>query len=82
MKFYETVDQVRALLYERRRVSYRALKREFALDDETLEDLKAELIDAQQVAADEDSKVLVWVSGTVQQESENRRIGEPERPVN
>jgi hypothetical protein len=60
VKFYETVDQVSALLRERGRASYRALKREFALDDEALEDLKAELIDAQQIAADEDGKVLVW----------------------
>jgi hypothetical protein len=28
---------------------------------ESLEDLRAELIDAQRVAADEDGKVLVWV---------------------
>ena len=61
VKFYETVDQVNALLRERGRASYRALKREFALDDEALEDLKAELIDAQQIAADEDGKVLVWI---------------------
>ncbi len=33
-----------------RRVSYRALKRRFALDDDYLEDVKAELIDAQRVA--------------------------------
>ncbi len=60
MKFYETVDQISALLRQRGRVAYRALKREFSLDDEALEDLKAELIDAQRVATDEDGKVLVW----------------------
>ena len=64
MKFYETVDQVSALLRQRGRLSYRALKREFALDDEALEDLKAELVDAQQVAADEDGKVLVWIGAS------------------
>jgi hypothetical protein len=61
MAFIEVVDQVRALLRDRTRISYRVLKREFALDDEQLEDLKAELIDAQHVAQDEAGKVLVWV---------------------
>lgn len=61
MKFSEIVDQASEFLRRRERVSYRALKREFDLDDESLEDLKAELIDAQRVAADEDGKVLVWI---------------------
>ena len=37
------------------------MRREFALDEESLEDLKAELIDAQRVATDEEGKVLVWI---------------------
>jgi class 3 adenylate cyclase/tetratricopeptide (TPR) repeat protein len=61
MKFSEMVDQASEFLRRRERVSYRALKREFDLDGESLEDLKAELIDAQRVAVDEDGKVLVWV---------------------
>ncbi len=61
MKFSEMVDQAVEFLRRRARVSYRALKREFDLDDEALEDLKAELIDAQRIAIDEDGKVLVWV---------------------
>jgi len=60
MKFSELVDQAREFLRRRARVSYRALKREFDLDDESLEDLKVELIDAQRIATDEDGKVLVW----------------------
>src|SRR6185369_17954555 len=60
MKFSEMVDQAREFLRRRERVSYRALKREFDLDDESLEDLKAELIDAQRIAIDEEGKVLVW----------------------
>ena len=44
MKFSELVGQVRNWLERERRVSYRALKREFDLDDEDVEDLKAELI--------------------------------------
>ena len=41
-------------------MSYRALKRQFGLDDDYLEDLKAEIIDAKQLALDEEGKVLVW----------------------
>jgi hypothetical protein len=45
--FDEVLEQVRELLQSKGRVAYRALKRRFALDDEYLEDLKAELIDAE-----------------------------------
>jgi class 3 adenylate cyclase/tetratricopeptide (TPR) repeat protein len=60
MTFDEVLEQVRELLQGKGRVAYRALKRRFELDDEYLEDLKAELIDAEHVAHDEDGKVLVW----------------------
>jgi hypothetical protein len=61
MTFDEVLDQVRELLQSKGRVAYRALKRRFDLDDAYLEDLKAELIDAEHVARDEDGKVLVWI---------------------
>jgi class 3 adenylate cyclase/tetratricopeptide (TPR) repeat protein len=60
MRFSELVDQAIEFLQRRERVSYRALKREFDLDDESLEDLRVELIDALRIAADEGGKVLVW----------------------
>ncbi len=60
MRFYEVVEQVVGLLQREGRVSYRALRREFELDEEYLEDLKAEIIDAKRLAVDEDGKVLVW----------------------
>ena len=60
MTFEEILTQVHELLERQGRVSYRALKRRFELDDDYLEDVKAELIDAQRVAADEDGKVLIW----------------------
>jgi hypothetical protein len=44
MGFYDVLDQVLDLLRRRGRVTYRALKREFQLDDAFLEDLKEELI--------------------------------------
>jgi class 3 adenylate cyclase/predicted ATPase len=60
MTFYEVLEQVIALLQQHGRVTYRALKRQFGLDDDYLDDLKAELIDARQLAVDEAGKVLVW----------------------
>jgi hypothetical protein len=64
MGFYDVLDQVLDLLRRRGRVTYRALKREFQLDDAFLEDLKEELIYGQQLAMDEDGKVLVWMGDT------------------
>jgi class 3 adenylate cyclase len=63
MTFEENLAEVLELLQRQGRVSYRALKRRLDLDDDYLEDLKAELIDAQRVAVDEDGKVLVWAGG-------------------
>jgi class 3 adenylate cyclase len=60
MTFDEILVQVVDLLQRQGRVSYRALKRRFALDDDYIEDLKAELIKAQRLAVDEDGEVLVW----------------------
>ena len=41
MTFDEMLEQVRELLQSKGRIAYRALKRRFDLDDEYLEDLKA-----------------------------------------
>src|SRR4029450_12465995 len=60
MDFYTVLDQVLALLRQRQRVTYRALKLQFQLDDEALEALRDELIEAQHLAADEAGKVLIW----------------------
>jgi hypothetical protein len=60
MDFYDILDQVIDLLRHRGRVTYRALKRQFTLDDAFLEDLKDEIIDAQRVAVEEDGRILVW----------------------
>jgi class 3 adenylate cyclase len=60
MTFEEILDQAMAMLQRRGRVTYRVLQRQFDLDDDYLEDLKAELIEAQQVAIDEGGTVLVW----------------------
>jgi hypothetical protein len=62
MTFNEILAQVLEQLRREGRVSYRALKRQFALDDEYVEDLKTEIIDAKRLAVDEEGKVLVWTA--------------------
>jgi hypothetical protein len=64
MTFEEILDQAIAMLQRRSRLTYCALKRRFNLDGAFLEDLKEELIYGQQLAADEEGKVLVWTGGT------------------
>src|SRR5262247_3454900 len=77
MTFDEVLAQVLDLLQRQGRVSYRALKRRFDLDDDYLEDLKAEIIKAQQLAIDEAGEVLVWTGGVAQSQAPARA---PERP--
>src|SRR5438445_10125668 len=48
------------MLRRRGRVTYRALKLQFQLDDDTLDVLKDELLYGQQLATDEAGRVLVW----------------------
>jgi predicted ATPase/class 3 adenylate cyclase len=60
MTFEEILDQAMALLQRRGRVTYRMLKVQFQLDDEQLEALKEELMYGQQLAIDEEGRVLVW----------------------
>src|SRR5262245_36056729 len=64
MTFDDVLAQIIDLLQREKRVSYRALKRRFALDDEYLEDLKDELIKAKRLAMDEEGAVLVWTGDT------------------
>jgi hypothetical protein len=63
MEFYEILEQILALLQRHGRVTYGALKRQFQLDDAYLEDLKAEIIEARQLAVDQGGRVLVWTGG-------------------
>lgn len=76
MKFSEVVAQTLAWLQREGRVSYRALKREFELDDDFLEDLKVELIEVKELAIDKDGKMLVWVGEGGQGETGKRGNGE------
>jgi len=52
MEFYDVLDQLPVLLRSRGRMSYRALKRQFHLDEAFIEDLKEELFYAYPVVDD------------------------------
>src|SRR6266478_10057735 len=71
MTFEEMLAHVLAVLQREQRVSYRALKVRFQLDDDLLEAVKDELIYAKKLAIDEENRVLVW-TGNVE--------GTPETP--
>jgi class 3 adenylate cyclase len=63
MTFEEILDQAIAMLQRRGRVSYRALQRQFQLDDAYLQDLTAEIVEVLQLAVDQDNTMLVWTGG-------------------
>ena len=64
MTIIEALERARELLQSKGRISYRLLKAQCELDDDTLETLKDELIEAQRVAVDENGKVLVWIGAS------------------
>jgi class 3 adenylate cyclase/tetratricopeptide (TPR) repeat protein len=78
MDFYEVLDQIIALLRQRGRVSYQALKRQFDVDDAYLEDLKVELIEVQELARDHDGKMLVWFGEAVRTPESTSASATPE----
>ncbi len=63
MDFYTVLSEVEDLLRSRGRVSYRALKVQYALDDERLGALREELLYAHPGKVIEDGQGLVWTAG-------------------
>jgi class 3 adenylate cyclase/predicted ATPase len=62
MTFEEILAHVIEVLQREGRISYRALQRRFDLDDAYLDDVKVELIEAKQLARDENGRILVWAA--------------------
>src|SRR5215831_2985616 len=60
MTFEELLDHALAMLQRRGRVTYRALKLQFNLDDDHLEALKDELLYAHPHVVDDNGRGLVW----------------------
>ena len=67
MSLLETVERVRESLERNGRISYRMLRREFALDDDALEELIEELVEIQRVAVREE-RALAWIGGEAARE--------------
>ena len=75
MKFSQVVAQTLAWLQREGRVSYRALRLEFDLNDNVLEALKEELIEVKELAVDKDGKMLVWVGDGINGKKDKRGNG-------
>jgi class 3 adenylate cyclase/tetratricopeptide (TPR) repeat protein len=81
MSFEELLDHAIDMLRRRGRVTYRALKLHFQLDDDTFDVLKEELLYGQHLARDEEGRVLVWtgppapgvLQGTTQTDHSDQR---------
>ena len=73
MDFDEVRDKILALLQRDTRVSYRGLKRRFALDDEYLEDLKEDLLYTYPQVVDDEGRGLIWHG-----KAENPSASQPE----
>ena len=75
MDFYAVLDQAVELLRTRGRVSYRALKENFDLDDERLDAIRAELLYTHADHVSEDRQGLVWTtSGPRSADAERRQL--------
>jgi class 3 adenylate cyclase len=64
MDFYTLLDHVVALLRQRQRVTYRALQRQFDLDEDALTDLKDALLYAHPQVVDDEGRGLRWTGDT------------------
>jgi class 3 adenylate cyclase/tetratricopeptide (TPR) repeat protein len=62
MSFLETVEKARAFLERNGRISLRAIRREFDLEDGALDELIEELVEIQRVAV-RDGGALAWAAG-------------------
>ena len=60
MTFEECLNTTIAMLQRQRRVSYRALMRQFDIDEAYVDDLKSEIVEVLGLAVDHDGKMLVW----------------------
>jgi class 3 adenylate cyclase/tetratricopeptide (TPR) repeat protein len=64
MTFEEILDQAIAMLQRRGRMTYRTLQRQFALDEDALNDLKDELLYAHPEVRDDAGRGLVWTGAS------------------
>src|SRR5215510_5259895 len=80
MTFDDILARVITLLQRQGRVSYRALKMQFALSDDGIEALKDELIWGRKLAVDEENRVLVWTGDTASVQEVAAQPTQPTQP--
>ena len=78
MKFSEIVKEARALLQDSGRITYRALKLEFDLDDDRLDALKEELLYTHPQVVDDEGRGLIWNGGAEHPATSHSELGQPE----
>ena len=78
MTFKEVLTQALEWLQYDQRLSYRALKRHFALDDDALADLKEALLYTHAQVIVDDGRGLVWTGSVPPRERDARRGAEAE----
>ncbi len=78
MTFDEVLTQVLELLQHQGRVSYRAIKRRFDLDDEYIEDLKVEIIKARQQLRTKSMPLLCLLLSLVRSSLQFLRLRTPD----
>ena len=76
MDFEHILDQAIDMLQRRGRVTYRALKRQFQLDDSGLADLKTELLYTHAQVADDEGVGLIWTGDAAPGTDRRRRAAE------
>jgi TOMM system kinase/cyclase fusion protein len=79
MTFDDVLEQVVTLLKRQGRVSYRALKMRFNLDDEYLDVLKEELLYVHPVR-DDDGRGLIWTGETATAQAVTSQGAQPTQP--
>ena len=62
MNFDELLEQVLTLVQRQGRVSYRAIKRRFDVDDDYLADLREEILFTHPHIREEEGRGLVWIA--------------------
>jgi hypothetical protein len=65
MTFDEVLAQVLEMLQREGRVSYRARKLRFDMNDDYIEGIKDELIYPKKLAVDEENRILVWTENSL-----------------
>lgn len=73
MDFEDVLEQTINILHRRGQVSYRAIKRQFNIDDQFVEDIRYEIVEVLQLAVDKDQKMLVLPGvGTLKTDLQNQ----------